>query len=148
MQTLLWNPWSILDELERTMVGSSGWPQFDIEDSEDETILTADVPGMREDDVEVIVQAPMLIVRGERKQGERRKSGGRRFYGTFERQFNLGEAYDLDRVEASLADGVLRVRLAKTAKAKPRRIKLTTGVVEKVKGLLGGKKDEKHEHAA
>ena len=55
MQTF-WNPWSIFDELERSIfdtASSPEWPQFDIEDTDDETVLTADLPGMTEDDLEV-----------------------------------------------------------------------------------------------
>ena len=136
-----WNPWSIFDELQRTMVGSSEWPQFDIEDAEDETVLTADVPGMREDDIEITVQGPLLTVRGERKENDGRYLRRRRFYGLFERQFHVGETYDLDHVQANLEDGVLTIRLEKAAKSKPRRIPLTAGVVGKVKGLLGGRKE-------
>lgn len=143
MQTLLWNPWSIFDELHDTMLGSSSWPQFDIEDSDDATLLVADVPGMREEDIEVTVQGNHLIVRGERKPEEGRTVRRRRFYGSFTRQFHLDDTYDLDDVQAHLADGVLRIRLAKAAKAKPRRIKLSTGVLDKVKGLLGGKNEAK-----
>ena len=134
----MWNPWSIFDELDHAMASSSRWPQFDIEDSDDETILTADVPGMREDDVELTVQAPYLIVRGERKPSDGRYVTRRRFYGSFERRFHLGDAYDLDHVNANLTDGVLTIRLAKASKAKPRRIKLSAGLVDKVKGLLQG----------
>lgn len=79
MRTVMWEPWSIFDELQQTMIGASEWPQFDIEDSDDETILTADVPGMRDEDVEVIVQGSMLIVRGERKSGDGRYLHRRRF---------------------------------------------------------------------
>lgn len=134
------NPWSIFDELDRAMASSSEWPQFDIEDSDDETRLIADVPGMSEDDIEITAQGPYLIVRGERKPGDGRLSR-RRFYGTFARQFHVGDAYDLDQVKATLDDGVLTIRLEKVAKAKPRRIPLTTSVVDEVKGLIGGKKE-------
>ena len=74
MQTYLWNPWSIFDELERSMFAASPseWPQFDIEDTDDETVLGADLPGMGEDDIEVTVSAPYLVVRGERKAKEGR----------------------------------------------------------------------------
>jgi HSP20 family protein len=137
----LWNPWSIFDELQRTMVSSSEWPQFDIEDSEDETVLTADVPGLREDDIEIVTQGPYLFVRGDRKATSGRYLRRRRFYGSFERQFHVGDAYDLDHVRANLQDGVLTIRLEKAAKAKPRRIPLTTGVIDKVRGLLGGKQE-------
>ena len=145
-----WNPWSLFDELERAMLhtaGSSEWPRFEIEDSDDETILYADVPGMTTDDLEVFVQGPLLIVRGERKPRHGR-GGARRHYGAFERRFRVGDLYDLDDVKAHVQDGVLTITLAKAAKVKPRRVKLTTGVIDKVKGLLSGGKDKDHESAA
>jgi HSP20 family protein len=135
MQTY-WNPWSIFDELERSLFATSSpeWPQFDIEDTEDATVLVADVPGMSEDDVEVTVSAPYLVVRGERK----RKRG--RYHGAFERRFWIGEHYDLDRIDAQITHGELTIRLEKAAKAKPRRISLTSGIAKKVKGLLSSDK--------
>jgi HSP20 family protein len=144
MQTYFWNPWSIFDELERSLVAASPteWPQFDIEDTDDETVLTADMPGMTDQDIEVTVQAPYLVVRGERKA----KEGGRyvrrsRFVGAFERQFWIGDAYDLDRVTAHIANGELTIRLEKAAKARPRRIKLASGgIASRMKNLLTGDK--------
>jgi HSP20 family protein len=142
-----WNPWSIFDELERSMfdaASSPEWPQFDIEDSEDETVLTADLPGMGDDDIEVTVAAPYLVVSGERKARDGRYLRRGRFHGAFKRRFLIGDDYDLDRVEAHIANGELTIRLAKATTAKPRRIKLGSGVVEKVKGLLTGDKDSSH----
>lgn len=154
MQAMFWRPWSIFDELERAMrlsaASSSEWPEFDVEDTEDETILTADLPGVTEDDLEVTVSAQMLTVRGTRKPSEKRQVRHRRFEGSFERHFRLGDGYDPDDVKANLAHGVLTIRLAKAAKAKPRRVKLSTGMVERVKGLLSGDKsgDKERHHAA
>jgi HSP20 family protein len=85
----------------------------------------------------------VLTVRGERKAKDGRYVARQRFAGAFERQFRLGEGYDLDGVKAHLGNGVLTITLTKTAKAKPRRIKLATGIVDKVKGLLGGESDKK-----
>jgi HSP20 family protein len=156
MRIYYWNPWALFDELEGAMfgpaAGSSPWPVFDIEDSDDETVLTAELPGMTEDDVEVTVQAPMLIIRGERPARDGRYVRRDRFHGAFERRFRIGDVYDLDSIKASLAHGVLTIRLEKAAKAKPRRIKLGSGVLDKVKGLLAGDKDKEKEtdarHAA
>lgn len=143
----LWNPWSIFDELERSMfvTGSSTWPPFDIEDTDDETVLSADLPGMSEDDIEVTVSAPYLVVRGERKPKthEGRYLRRARFLGAFERRFWIGEQYDPDRVTAHLANGELTIRLEKAARAKPRRIKLASGILSRVKGLLDGDKENK-----
>jgi len=145
MQTYTWKPWSLFDELERSMfaAGSSEWPQFDIEDTDDETVLSADLPGMSEDDIDVTVSAPYLTVRGERKAKEGRYLRRARFHGAFERRFWIGDGYDPEHVSAQIANGELTIRLQKAAKAKPRRIKLTTGgIAAKVKGLLGGDKDK------
>lgn len=145
MQNYLWNPWPIFDVLERSMrsASSSEWPQFDIEDTDDETVLSADLPGMAEDDLELTVSAPYLVVRGERKLREGRYLRRARAHGSFERRFWIGEGYDPDRVTAHIANGELTIRLEKAAKAKPRRIKLTSGgVAAKVKELLSGDKNK------
>jgi HSP20 family molecular chaperone IbpA len=137
MQTY-WSPWPIFGELERSLFAarSTEWPQFDIEDTDDETVLIADVPGMSEDDIEITVRAPYLVIRGERR------SKSRRAHGAFERRFRVDDSYDLDNVEAHIANGELTIRLAKAARAKPRRIKLTSGIAAKVKGLLGSGRDK------
>jgi HSP20 family protein len=144
MQTYIWNPWSLFDELEHSILGAGSpeWPQFDIEDTDDETVLSADLPGMSEADIEVTVSAPHLVVRGERKPKAGRYLRRARFHGAFERRFWIGDGYDPDHVTAHIANGELTIRLEKAAKSKPRRIKLTSGgLAEKVKGLLGGNKD-------
>ncbi len=153
MQSYLWNPWSVFDELERSMFATSSpsWPQFDIEDTEDETILTADMPGMSNDDIDVTVQGSYLTIRGQRRAKEGRYLRRARFCGSFERTFQLGDQYDLDHVDAGLVNGELTIRLVKAAKAKPRKIKLSQSLASKVKGLLGVEKEkdkEKQEHAA
>lgn len=145
MQTYLWNPWSIFDELERPLfhaASSPEWPQFDIEDTDDETMLTADLPGMSEDDIEVTVAGRELIVRGERKPRDGRHLHRGRFYGTFQCRFWIGDSYDPDHVTAHIANGELTIRLEKSVRAKPRRIKLTSGLAAKVKGLLNSHSDK------
>jgi len=151
MQTRVWNPWSIFDELERTVfaaAGSQEWPVFDIEETDDATILTADVPGMTENDIELTTEGSTLTVHGERKLKDGHYVSRRRFTGAFAKQFRIGEGYDLDRIDARVANGVLTIALAKAEKAKPRRIKLGSGVVEKVKGLLSGDKQKDSQPAA
>jgi HSP20 family protein len=151
MQTQLWNPWSIFDELERTVFAAAGspeWPVFDIEDNDDETTLTADLPGMTDNDVELTITGSTLTVHGERKVEGGHYVSRRRFTGAFEKQFRIGEGYNLDDIQARITNGVLTITLSKAEKAKPRRIKLARGVVEKVKGLLSGDKQKDHQPAA
>ena len=149
MMTSYWNPWSLFDDLERSMFdvsSSARWPQFDAEDTEDETVLSADVPGMTEEDLDITVVGNELVVRGERKPKPNVRRS--RFYGAFERRFRIGDGYDHDRISAHVANGELTIRLAKAAKAKPRKISLTSGMVSKVKGLLGGNKEKDSKSAA
>lgn len=153
MQSYLWNPWSVFDELERSMfaTSSASWPQFDIEDNDDETILSADMPGMTDDDIDVTVRGHYVTIRGERKAKGGHYLRRARFHGTFERTFYIGDQYDLDHVDAHLVNGELTIRLRKAAKAKPRRIKLTSGIAAKVRGLLGVEKEKRepqHEQPA
>ena len=153
MRTQTWNPWSIFDELDRaTLAGfSSEWPAFDIEDSEDETVLTADLPGLTDADLDITVQGSTLIVTGERKATDRNYLRRQRFYGPFEKRFQLGEGYNLDDVKAHIVNGVLTITVAKAAKVKPRRIKLGSGVMDRVKGLISGDKEkekDKDRHSA
>jgi HSP20 family protein len=140
---LLWSPFSMFAQLECATFGGSSWhdwPTFDVDDGEDATLLTADLPGMRDEDIDVSVAGSVLTVRGERKPTQR---SPRRPYGPFERQFRLADGYDLDAISAHLADGVLTIHLPKTEKAKPRRIKLSAPqrMIDKVKGLLAGRSE-------
>src|SRR5947209_12123 len=109
MYSYLWNSWPIFDVLERSMFAatSSEWPQFDIEDTDDDTVLSADLPGMAENDIEITVTTPYLVVRGERKLKEGRYVRRARVHGSFERRFWIGEGYDLDHVTAQIVNGEL-----------------------------------------
>ncbi len=103
---------------------------------------------MTDNDIELMVAGSTLTVRGERKEKNGRYVSRRRFTGAFEKQFRIGEGYDLDDIQARISNGVLTIVLAKAEKAKPRRIKLASGVVEKVKGLLSGDKQKAQQPAA
>jgi HSP20 family protein len=94
-------------------------------EDEDRFYVEADLPGMRDEDVEVTVHNGMLFIRGERKPGEGRAYlyNGRPF-GRFERVINLPAAVNVDEVQARLADGVLAITLPKSPEAKPRKITL------------------------
>ena len=81
-----------------------------------------DAPGVSEKDVELTVQDGELIVRGERKTEEKRNGYDTRTYGRFEQRVGLPAAVDADKVDATLANGVLKVTCPKSEAAKPRKI--------------------------
>ena len=115
------------------MPGWSGrsWPSLEVTASDHEVRVSAELPGMEEKDIELLVDEDVLTVRGEKKaeteDKERRFS--ERFYGRFERVVPLPFAVEEDKAEASFQNGVLTVTLPKSAKAqeKAKRIAISGG---------------------
>jgi HSP20 family protein len=101
-------------------------PPIDIQETEVEYLIHADLPAVKKEDVKVSVQEGMLAVEGERRQEKEEK--GRRFhrversYGKFVRRLALPTDVDQEKVAAEFKDGVLIVHLPKSAVAKPRSI--------------------------
>ncbi len=95
------------------------WPSVEVIPSDTEVKVTAELPGMDEKDVEVLVDEDVLTLRGEKKaETEDRERGfSERVYGRFERVIALPFAVEEDKAEASFKNGVLTVTLPKSAKA-------------------------------
>jgi HSP20 family protein len=92
---------------------------------EDHIYVEADLPGMAEQDLEVIIHKGVLSIRGERKpEPGRQYLYNGRGWGRFERTITLPEEVNADDVRAELAQGVLRLTLSKSPAAKPRKIAL------------------------
>jgi HSP20 family protein len=106
--------------------GWGTWPSVEVSETDKEIRVAAEMPGLEEKDVEVLLDDGILTLRGERKSET--ESADRyfseRFYGRFERRIPLEAEIDEDKVEASFKNGVLTVTLPKTAEAqeKARRI--------------------------
>lgn len=99
-------------------------PSLEIDESDTEYRVTAELPGLGKDDVEITCQDGMLVIRGE-KQGEKRegRTVSERWFGRFERRVALPDA-DEARAQATFRDGLLSITLPKTERAreKVRRI--------------------------
>jgi len=104
-----------------------GWsPAVDIQETDNEFILKADLPDVKKDDVKVELEDGVLTVEGERRK-EKEETGKRfhkieRAYGKFVRHFTLPTEVDGPNVKAEFKDGVLNVRLPKAVNAKPKAI--------------------------
>ncbi len=89
--------------------------------------VEAELPGLTDQDVEVVVHNGVLFIRGERKVEEGRQYlYNSRTRGRFERVISLPEEVDGENVQAELTDGVLRLALPRTPESKPRKIALKT----------------------
>jgi len=100
-------------------------PPVDIEESEKEYMIKAELPGMKKDEVKVKVEGGTLSISGERKE-EKDKKYHRvgRSYGAFSRSFTLPEGALAEKISAEFKDGVLMVHLPKEEKAKAKTIEV------------------------
>lgn len=106
----------------------AGWPNVEIAETEKEIQVTAEVPGLEEKDVEILLEDGVLTLKGEKRTESRDKDNqfSECFYGHFERRLPLSAEVAEDRVSASFKNGLLRVTLPKTerAQSKVRRIEI------------------------
>jgi HSP20 family protein len=101
-------------------------PATDITEDDAHYIVTAELPGMKRNDVTVEVKDGVLTIHGEKKSEREEKTEKRRYvertFGSFSRAFTLPSDADENKVEAGFKDGVLTITLAKTEQRKPRVI--------------------------
>jgi HSP20 family protein len=103
-------------------------PAVDVQETDGEYLIKADLPDVKKEDVHVELQDGMLCLRGERRQEKEEK--GKKFhrieraYGQFERRLALPSEVDPQKVAAEFMNGVLNVHLPKSAHAKPRAIEV------------------------
>lgn len=109
-----------------------GWsPSVDFAETNGEYTLTAELPGVKQEDVAVDVEEGALTIKGEKREEREKEAKTRRvyerWYGSFERSFALPRSVDPDRVKADFANGVLTVHLPKRKDAMGRKIEIQAG---------------------
>jgi HSP20 family protein len=106
-------------------------PAVDIYEDEQKLVLKLEVPGIRQDDIDVRMENQTLTVRGERRfeTDEKEENFHRieRRFGSFVRSFTLPVSVDTATVSAKYDNGVLSIQLAKKEAAKPRQVKIEIG---------------------
>jgi HSP20 family protein len=104
-------------------------PRIDVKETDKAFTVTAELPGMDEKDVEVMLSADSLTLKGEKKHEKEEKGESfyrmERSYGSFHRVIPLPDGVDAGKVDAGFSKGVLTVNLPKTAKAKEKTKKVT-----------------------
>jgi len=140
----LWQPlsdlWDLQDEINRAFRGFrpsgskergelAAWaPAVDICEDKEAVKLTAELPGMRKEDVKISVEDGVLTIKGERRFGEETKKDNyyriERSYGNFSRSFTLPPTVESDKIKASMKDGVLEMMIPKKEEAKPKEVNI------------------------
>jgi len=106
-----------------------GWaPAIDVEETDREYRIKADLPEVTRNDVKVNIHDGVLTIEGERRQEKEEKNKKfhrvERMYGKFLRRLDVPSDVALDQVAAEFANGVLNIRLPKSAAAKPRNVEV------------------------
>jgi len=103
-------------------------PSLDAFEDKDKYVVSVEVPGLKKEDINVVVHEGVLTVSGERKSEKDVKAGTvhrtERYYGKFSRSVTLPSAVKADQVAASYKDGVLTVEVPKAEEAKPKSIEV------------------------
>jgi HSP20 family protein len=97
----------------------------DVAESENNYTITAELPGVAEDEVDVSVHDDMLVIAGEKQQEADQKSSNRyiseRSYGAFRRIFSLPRGTDAEKIEANFRNGILKITVPKAAEKQESR---------------------------
>ncbi|HPD46586.1 MAG TPA: Hsp20/alpha crystallin family protein [Anaerohalosphaeraceae bacterium] len=104
------------------------WPALDITEKEDHYLVKAEVPGCKAEDIDISVHGNTLTISGEKKEEEEVREKGyyrsERVFGSFRRDLSLAAEVDPNKIEATCKEGVLEIKVPKSEKAKPIKVKV------------------------
>lgn len=105
-------------------------PLVDVHETKEGFKLQVELPGVKQEDIQLTIEGNSLMLKGERKRENEVKEDNyhriERSYGTFQRSIVLPSVVDPNRVKATYRDGVLQIQLPKKEEAKPKEIKVET----------------------
>jgi HSP20 family protein len=132
------NIWSFFDDLNRGFDTPAGQSQSreapvalrcDVTEVENTFVISLDAPGIKKEDISIELSEGKLTISGERKREEETKTGQthriERYFGKFQRTFELPESVNADQIEASFENGVLQISVPKSeVQEKVRKIQI------------------------
>lgn len=138
----MWRNRNLWEEFDRLMEeplslfrDQQEWPgtwglAVDVAETDDNFVVTASVPGVNPDDIDITITDNTLTIKGEMRKDETVEEEKyhlrERRYGTFSRSLTLPTPVDADKIEANFDNGVLTVQLPKTEAVRPKRITVKT----------------------
>ncbi|HEY3450685.1 MAG TPA: Hsp20/alpha crystallin family protein [Myxococcales bacterium] len=142
-----WDPWGVMREMMhwdplqdvgRTLAlpdyGLGFVPQFEVKETANSYVFKADLPGVKEEDLDISLTGNRLTVSGKREDEERKEGetyyAYERSYGTFTRSFTLPEGIDPNSVNASMKEGVLSIDIPKKPEVQPKKVTIGKGKSE------------------
>lgn len=130
---MTFDPFTELDRIASSMLQSASAPRVmpvDLYRDQNKYVLTADLPGVDPGSVDIDVDGQLLTIRAQRTSGSTEGTkwlAQERPYGSYLRQFSIGEGVDTASISASYDNGVLSIVIPLSEKAKPRKIAVESG---------------------
>ena len=127
---LRWDPFGELGQAWPAFEDAAFAPAFEVKETKEAFVFTADLPGVAEKDLQVQLAENRLSVSGKR-ESEKTEQGEtfyttERSYGSFSRSFTLPEGIDRDKLHAELKNGVLSIIVPKRPEAQPKKINVAS----------------------
>lgn len=137
------SPWNELDQMTRRLnqlfrepglsqpEAASGTPAVNVQETNDELILTADLPGLTQEDIEIAFENGVLTIRGQKEETRDANGEDRRYHlserwsGSFQRSFTLPRTVSANDISATFDRGVLHVHMPKAPESKGRTIRIS-----------------------
>jgi len=127
----IFNDFAQPNDAQETLSAGNFVPAVDIYEDEHKLLLKLEVPGIRQEDLDVRLENQTLTVKGQRKfESEEKEENFHRIerrFGSFARSFTLPVSIDTSSVAAKYENGVLAIQLAKKEAAKPKQVKIEIG---------------------
>lgn len=136
-----WEPYRLMDSLlrweptadkaaPRRDAATPFSPRFDVKETKDAFLFKADLPGVKQSDIDISLSGNKLTITGKREaeaaQPDENVFMSERTYGSFSRTFTLPTSADVENIKADLTSGVLSVSLPKRVESQPRKITVGT----------------------
>jgi len=129
-QLLGWDPFAAFSSGAPELAPEMFAPAFDIKETKEGFVFKADLPGVKDHDLDIKLTDNRLTISGKRETEKTDKSDTyyayERSFGSFSRAFTLPQGVDSNRVKADLKDGVLTLELPRKPEAQPKRIPVKT----------------------
>ena len=131
MRLIKWRSPSLFDsfqDLWDLQTETAWFPAVDAYEDKERLVIKADLPGLKQNEIDVSVEDGVLTIKGEKKKENEVKEKNyyhlERAYGSFERRFTLPTNVDTSKIKANYKEGVLELALTKKEEAKPKQIKV------------------------
>lgn len=124
----LFEPFARFAAGDEDLVSGTWVPPVDVAETQERILVRAEVPGMKQEDIQIEFENGLLTIRGERKI---EKSDAvtwhrvERIYGNFSRSFTLPRSVDPEKITAGYRDGILEIEVPKREEAKPKQIRIS-----------------------